>query len=382
MTMLPLSYQTHLKSQLNRADYLLLTLLVNLLQSIRQVKLESLATALPFPITFESRRKKIQRFLSLPHLTLETIWFPILQTWLLTNFEPQQVFYIAIDRTKWGRINLLMISLIWDRRALPIYWKLLPKQGNSNLDAQTAAITKILRLFKDYKVVVLGDREFCSVKLGSWLAEQQVYFCLRLKKNELVQLEGEIWLQLEQLGLLPGMQLYLNGVSVTKQKGFGKFNVACKWKRKYWGWSPDEGWFILTNLSDLESSILSYKKRFGIEEMFRDFKSGGYKLEGTSVTGERLIVILLLIAIAYTTATMQGKKIKRIGIQNYIGRVKESGRTERRHSSFYIGLYGQTWVNFIDGCAHIVAELMKLNPNKRKYYQKGQRAMELILSTL
>jgi len=180
MTMLPLSYQTHLKSQLNRADYLLLTLLVNLLQSIRQVKLESLATALPFPITFESRRKKIQRFLSLPHLTLETIWFPILQTWLLTNFEPQQVFYIAIDRTKWGRINLLMISLIWDRRALPIYWELLPKQGNSNLDAQTAAITKILRLFKDYKVVVLGDREFCSVKLGSWLAEQQVYFCLRL----------------------------------------------------------------------------------------------------------------------------------------------------------------------------------------------------------
>jgi len=132
------------------------------------------------------------------------------------------------------------------------------------------------------------------------------YFCR-------AALEGEIWLQLEQLGLLPGMQLYLNGVSVTKQKGFGKFNVACKWKRKYWGWSPDEGWFILTNLSDLESSILSYKKRFGIEEMFRDFKSGGYKLEGTSVTGERLIVILLLIAIAYTTARMQGKKSSESG---------------------------------------------------------------------
>jgi len=35
----------------------------------------------------------------------------------------------------------------------------------------------------------------------------------------------------------------------------------------------------MTNLPDLESAILSYKKRFGIEEMFRDFKSGGYKLE-------------------------------------------------------------------------------------------------------
>jgi len=66
----------------------------------------------------------------------------------------------------------------------------------------------------------------------------------------------------------------------------------------------------------LESAILSYKKRFGIEEMFRDFKSGGYKLEGTNVTGERLVVMVLLIAIAYTTATMQGRKIKLMGIQN------------------------------------------------------------------
>jgi len=53
----------------------------------------------------------------------------------------------------------------------------------------------------------------------------------------------------------------------------------------------------MTNLPDLESAILSYKKRFGIEEMFRDFKSGGYKLEGTNVTGERLVV-MVLIAIA------------------------------------------------------------------------------------
>jgi len=78
-----------------------------------------------------------------------------------------------------------------------------------------------------------------------------------------------------------------------------------------------------------------FKKKFGIEEMFRDFKSG-YKLEGTNVTGERLVVMVLLIAIAYTTATMQGRKIKLMGIQKYIGRLKEAGRNERRHSSFIL----------------------------------------------
>jgi len=64
----------------------------------------------------------------------------------------------------------------------------------------------------------------------------------------------------------PGMQLYLDGVSVTKQKGFGKFNVACKWKRKYSGWTPDEGWFIMTNLPDLESAILSKKKDLALKK--------------------------------------------------------------------------------------------------------------------
>jgi hypothetical protein len=122
--------------------------------------------------------------------------------------------------------------------------------------------------------------------------------------------------------------------------------------------------------------------RFDIEEMFRDFKSGGYNLENTNVSGERLISLILLMTIAYTSATIHGQKIKRKGVQKYVGRVKEYGRIERRHSSFYIGLYGQTWVNFIDNCWELALKLLRLNPNKRKYYQRGQRAMKLIISAL
>jgi len=46
---------------------------------------------------------------------------------------------------------------------------LLPKLGNSNLSEQTIALQQVLPLFKEYKVIVLGYREFCSVDLGSWL---------------------------------------------------------------------------------------------------------------------------------------------------------------------------------------------------------------------
>ena len=378
--MLPEFYQMHLKSQLSLAEYLLLQLLITVLQSLKKVSLESLANALPIPITFESRRKKLQRFLSLPNLTIEKIWVTIVSTWLSTYFEPKKIIYVAIDRTNWGCVNLFMVSVIWDKRSFPVYFELLPKLGSSNFAEQQTIFSQVLPVFKSYKICVLGDREFCSVKLANWLREQQVYFCLRLKKNHFVEREIDIWLELNDLGLSPGISFFLQGVKVTKTKGSVGFNLACKWRRKIRGVAPEEGWFILTNLETLSSAVSAYKKRFDIEEMFRDFKKGGYNLEETNVSGQRLISLILVIAIAYTSATIQGQQIKRQGIQKYVGRIKESGRIERRHSSFYIGLYGQTWVDFMGNCWELVMELMRLNPNKRKYYQQGQRAMKLILS--
>lgn len=381
LKMLPPLYQNNLENQLSESQLLFLNLLINVLQDIKEVSLEKIANALPIPILFESRRKKIQRFLSLPILNIQEIWFPIIETWLSQTFPENQKIYLVIDRTKWQRKNLMMISLIYDKRAIPIYWEFLPRLGNSSFEEQSKIFSRLLGLFKKYQTVVLGDREFCSVKLANWLREQEVQFCLRLKKNEFIQNEDEIWHSLDSLGLKPGVSLFLQNIKVTKAQKIAGFNLAGKWQRELKGWSTEEGWFILTNLTDLTSATNAYKKRFDIEEMFRDFKSGGYKLEDTNVSGERLISIILIISFAYSMSTFQGQKIKRIGVQKYIGRVKEYGRVTRRHSSFYVGLYSQTWVSFIDNCWCIVQKLMRLNRNKIEYYLQGMRAMELILST-
>ena len=42
----------------------------------------------------------------------------------------------------------------------------------------------------------------------------------------------------------------------------------------------EDVWFIANNISE-PYAIREYKKRFNIEEMFRDFKSGGFNLEDT-----------------------------------------------------------------------------------------------------
>lgn len=381
LKMLPLFYQTHLQRQLTRAQYIILSLLLALISEYKQVSLERLADAFPLCIKFESRRRKLQRFLILPQLTIEKIWEPLVTYWLQTYCPTGTVLYVAIDRTQWGCINLLMVSLIWDKRAIPLYWGFLPKLGASGWEEQKAGIQPVLPLLKGYKIVVLGDREFCSVDFGNWLREQCVYFCLRLKRDEYIQVEGEMWVQLQQLGLAPGLSVYLQGVKVRKTKGIKGFNVACKWRRKYQGWAPKEGWFILTNLPDLKSAIAAYKKRFDIEEMFRDCKSGGYNLESTQVCENRLNTLILLIAIAYTSAIILGGEIKQKGVQKYTCRVKEPGRSERRHSTFHVGLSGRIWVESVEKYREETAELMKLNRNKLRYYQRGQRAVDLIKST-
>jgi hypothetical protein len=54
---IPLFYQTHLQQHLTRTQFLVLSILLNLLQSERQVKLEQLAPVFPYPITALCRRR-------------------------------------------------------------------------------------------------------------------------------------------------------------------------------------------------------------------------------------------------------------------------------------------------------------------------------------
>ena len=66
--MLPTFYQTHLQKQLTQAQFILLTILLNLIQSEKQVRLEKLVRVFPYPITTESLARqitKISRFTSI-----------------------------------------------------------------------------------------------------------------------------------------------------------------------------------------------------------------------------------------------------------------------------------------------------------------------------
>ena len=201
---------------------------------------------------------------------------------------------------------------------------------------------------------------------------------MRLKRNEYIRRQAEFTQQLKQLGLKPGMSMFFAGVNVTKQRGFTKFNVACKWKRNYRQKQMTEGWFLLTNFSTIQAAITAYQQRSGIECMFKDCKSGGYNLEGCHAVKSRLSTIVLLIAIAYTSAIIQGINTRSSDSERYICRPNESVRIQRRHSNFWVGLYSQTWLNNLYSCIDWVGIWMQLNRNKRLYHHRGLRAIDLI----
>ena len=109
------------------------------------------------------------------------MWFPIIKQFLKQEIRRrpgnrkqrrnskrmkllhQGYLFLLLDRTQWQERNLMMVSLGWGKHAIPIYWQLLPKKGNSSLRQQTKMLVPVLRLLRSYQVLLLADREFHSV---------------------------------------------------------------------------------------------------------------------------------------------------------------------------------------------------------------------------
>lgn len=378
--MLPEFYHKCISQLLTPRQYATLRIIVLVLQSYRTIRIEKLASILPIPIKYQSRRRHIQRFLILPQLTTRCIWFPIIKKWLKIHQSSQKVCYLAIDRTRWQSRNLFVVSLIKNKRAIPLNWMLLDKKGNSNLAEQRRLLKSILRLLKGYRVIIIGDREFGNINLADWLSKQGCHYVLRTKSNKYIRLPGHDYQQLKSLDLQPGKSFYLKQVKFTKQLDMSRVNIAFYWSKTTQGKRENEGWYLINNLSNLKQTIKAYKKRMGIEAMFKDCKTGGYNLEHCQGNDQRLLSLILLIAIAYTCAIRKGQEIGFKGVKEYICRLTENLRKTRRHSNFWVGLYGGLWVEAYSMCHDWVEELMILTPNKLPFYQQGIRAKMLILS--
>ncbi|MFN5514783.1 MAG: IS4 family transposase [Cyanobacteriota bacterium] len=395
--MLPEPYQKILKANLTESQYITICLLILLIQNHRQVKLSTLASVFPQPIHYDSRRKSLKRFLSLPKVSLKLLWLPLIKYWIRQveggkglnreqrryqmrlKSKSQGYWILAIDRTEWKKRNILMVTVIWGTHALPIYWELLDARGACSIQVQKRLLKKVLPLFKTRSIIVVGDKEFHSPHLAQWLQSRNVYFALRQKKSLHFQENlGEEYKILKEQDFKPGMSKFYQGIYCNKGDGLGSFNLAVYWKRKYRQKAPKDPWYILTNLPSLKKTLAIYRCRWGIEQFFKDCKSGGYNLEDTRVNDTRFMALLLIIVLSYSITTLHGQWLQRANLDMYAGRLQEESDKYPKHSSFSLALYGQRWRVAMEIWSDLALQLILLKPHKALFFQRGLHALSLI----
>src|SRR3989338_5433849 len=103
-------------------------------------------------------------------------------------FVANEKWYLAIDRTnwQWGKtdINILTLAIVFKGTAIPVYWELLDKKGNSDTSERMALIQKFINRFgKDCIAGILADREFIGEDWFKWLLDKKIPFYIRIRNN-------------------------------------------------------------------------------------------------------------------------------------------------------------------------------------------------------
>ena len=284
------------KSRLDCFSQMLLALFV-----VRSVNLSEIATAMQGDTQIESRYKRLKRFFS----NYEFDYIPIAR-WIYRLFFPKdKKVYIAIDRTNWyfgrSKINVFMLSVCYEGLAIPLFWKLLNKAGNSTASEQIALISKFTNTFGKAQIQgILADREFPNKELIAWLTKESIPFYMRIKGNMDVCIGRKKYKSAYEL--FSHLAPYQQSIFGMKIHIFGQALYLAGSKN-----SRDELMIIVTNQHP-NNAIACYLRRWEIETLFSALKTRGWRFEQTHLTDNKKIdKLIALLAIGFVWAHKIGE---------------------------------------------------------------------------
>jgi hypothetical protein len=278
-----------------------------------------IVTALPLAGARDSLKKRVQRFLKNPDVTVDDYYHPLAKRILKRLVAGGARVHLTIDRTQWATFNVLYVGVGWRGRALPLLWRMLGPGASSFAEQQELLGVVAQWLPKGADVVLLGDREFGTGVLAQWALTQGWGVCLRLRVHEYVQRTGAMFFEGMPV-LLPGERRFWSHVTFTQRHQVAGLNLAM-----YWAPSAAEPWYLITTEPTCKLACASYQKRFRIEEMFKDFKNNGrgFGLELTGIRhADRLERRLLALALIYTWLLLWGAHVIATGQQKLVDHVR------------------------------------------------------------
>lgn len=276
--------------------------IIKALAATKTVNLNELALSLPGDAKSESRFRRLQRFFKDVVFDDDAVARHVMQA---LDYDMNS-YYLALDRTNWkyGQtdINVLVLSVQHQGTAIPLYYQVVNKAGNSDQSARIALLDRFISQFGTTFVNgIIGDREFIGADWWRWLNEQHLPFIIRIKRNQRLH-DG-------------------NGRSpITVGQQFANLKPGRKSRLRQARWIGGEKvWVSAMRLSDGTLLVIAcsrktanpfkvYGLRWGIEHLFQCLKSRGFRLEDTRLTHcSRIKNLLSVLTLAVVWAIKVGE---------------------------------------------------------------------------
>lgn len=301
------------------------------LMAVQTVNLKKLSCAIFSDAKPDSSYRRLQRFFSKFKINYDLFAKLIMS---LFKFDQGQ-YYLILDRTnwKWGKsnINILFLCVAYKKIAIPVYWLVLNKQGNSSTRERIALLQRFTKVFGKSNISgLLGDREFIGNQWFQYLKKQDIPFYFRVKKDAITTNSN-------------GKELPVHWLFYKLKPHKVKL---VKGKRKIYGHHlyitgariEDDYLIIISNkkpdTKEPNVAIEIYSIRWEIETLFGCLKSKGFNFEDTHITNRNRIkkmVAVLALAFCWAHLTGEWRHLKEKTI-----RLKKHGRPQ--YNFFRYGL--------------------------------------------
>jgi len=276
-----------------------LALLIATMLDARTANLMALAAALPRPAErADMRYQWVARFIDNPLVDCDAVMEPFAREVLDRAASAGRVVLI-MDQTKASdRHQILMLSLRFGERALPLAWRVEATQGAIGFAVQKDLLDTVAAwLTPQMHVCLMADRFYGTPDLIAFAIDKGWDYRLRVKSNLRVFAGGRKTSLAEHV---TDRRPYLLNVGLTHRRVITNIGIINEPGHA-------EPWIIAMSDAPGYLTTLDYSARWGIEPMFSDFKSRGFGLEQSQLrTPERLARLLLVMSLALYFAVSTG----------------------------------------------------------------------------
>jgi hypothetical protein len=277
-----------------------LSTLAGVMLDVRSANLMELAAALPREIgAADDRYQYIERQLMNPAIEPDAVIKAYAGQVIAHLAARGETIILQMDQSHINGLNeVLMVSVRLHKRALPIGWRVRSTQGNIGFAVQKELLDSIRSwLPEGVSIMLAADRFYGTAKLIDWCKLARWGYRIRLKGNLTLAHQGGELTTGEVASQCP------DGVVNAELCGSGvTTNIGTLHEKGH-----KEPWIIAMDAKPSRYTVLDYGMRWGIENMFSDFKSRGFGLMQSQIRKpERLDRLVLVMSIALYWAVSSG----------------------------------------------------------------------------